>query len=231
MSVWRNMNMSVYLWLVGWVGWLWLVLFVCLFVCGNVIKVIILLDSDERLSVKVRDESKWLPPWRGSSPPAYPQPEQHQRHHLSSTCLSVKSLATKNYHPASLSAARTKDCGLRTADCKLRAAHSDDLPASVCYPWVCCQKIIMPINFTHAGLVCPFISVYISVCVCVLVVNYTTKNYVWLLPAPNGRACLPSPTLARSLTRLRLISPHSFGSNLSCHAVIMTNKKEEERKK
>lgn len=34
----------------------------------------------------------------------------------------------------------------------LRTADSDDLPAAVCYPWVCCQKIIMPINFTHAGV-------------------------------------------------------------------------------
>lgn len=41
----------------------------------------------------------------------------------------------------------------------------------------------------------------------------------------------PPPPLLRTLAvcvcRLRLILPHSFGSNLSCHAVIMTNKKRE----
>lgn len=40
-----------------------------------------------------------------------------------------------------------------------------------------------------------------------------------------------SPTLAVCVCRLRLILPHSFGSNLSCHAVIMTNKKRELGKK
>jgi len=63
------------------------------------------------------------------------------------------------------------------------------------------------------------------------VVNYTTKNYVCLLPAPSGRAT-PSTLyvcmyacVCVCVCRLRLILPHSFGSNLSCHAVIMTNKK------
>lgn len=92
-----------------------------------------------------------------------------------------------------------------------------------------CQKIIMPINFTHAGcssFSLPSPSPPLSTSAA-LVVNYTTKNYVCLLPATRVGVPLPSynPSLYACVCRLRLILPHSFGSNLSCHAVIMTNKK------
>lgn len=49
----------------------------------------------------------------------------------------------------------------------------------------------------------------------------------WACPRP-----LPLPLFpAVCVCRLRLILPHSFGSNLSCHAVIMTNKKRTGEKK
>lgn len=90
----------------------------------------------------------------------------------------------------------------------------------------------MPINFTHAGCssspAFPSLLVLPTLSSAALVVNYTTKNYVCLLPAASGRA--PAP-LCVCVCRLRLILPHSFGSNLSCHAVIMTNKKRTGEKK
>lgn len=42
---------------------------------------------------------------------------------------------------------------------------------------------------------------------------------------------IPLQLRAVRVCRLRLILPHSFGSNLSCHAVIMTNKKRNTGKK
>lgn len=128
-----------------------------------------------------------------SSPlPALLNCDQHQRHHLSSTCLSVKSLGTKNYRPVE---ARTLMTRPHSATPPL------SLPLLQCVILgLCCQKIIMPINFTHAGCSSPpaFPSpprVLPTLSSAALVVNYTTKNYVCLLPAASGRAPAPTPLL------------------------------------
>lgn len=60
---------------------------------------------------------------------------------------------------------------------------------------LCCQKIIMPINFTHAGCSSLPLRVLPTLSSAALVVNYTTKNYVCLLPAASGRAPAPTPLL------------------------------------
>lgn len=93
-----------------------------------------------------------------------------------------------------------------------------------------CQKIIMPINFTHAG--CSSFSPPYPLDQCR--VGGKLHNKKLCLPfASNASGRAPTLLLPpRALQprtvrvcRLRLILPHSFGSNLSCHAVIMTNKK------
>lgn len=123
------------------------------------------------------------PPLSLSSPlPALLNCDQHQRHHLSSTCLSVKSLGTKNYRPVE---ARTLMTRPHSATPPLSSALS--LLQCVILG-LCCQKIIMPINFTHAGCSSLPLLVLPTLSSAALVVNYTTKNYVCLLPAASGRA-------------------------------------------
>jgi len=98
------------------------------------------------------------------------------------------------------------------------------------YPWVCCQKIIMPINFTHAGVA--FLSLDHPSHRC-LVVNYTTepkkkegKQFLMFGFCQRQVGVAVCLCVCVRVCRLRHILPHSFGSNLSCHAVIMpTDKK------
>lgn len=101
---------------------------------------------------------------------------------------------------------------------------------------LCCQKIIMPINFTHAGCTSspPSPSLFLApsrpanFIQCRFGGKLHNKKLClpfasseWACPRPRPLPLLP----AVCVCRLRLILPHSFGSNLSCHAVIMTNKK------
>lgn len=132
-----------------------------------------------------------------SSPlPALLNCDQHQRHHLSSTCLSVKSLGTKNYRPVEA----------RTLMTRPHSATPPPLPSLS--PSLCCSALSLgcavkkllcllilpmraavPLPLFFPSRVLPTLSS------AALVVNYTTKNYVCLLPAASGRAPAPTPLL------------------------------------
>lgn len=170
------------------------------------------------------------PPLSLSSPlPALLNCDQHQRHHLSSTCLSVKSLGTKNYRPVEARTLMTRPhsatppphpslspslccsalslgCAVKKLLCLLILPMRAAVPLPLFFP------PSRPANFTH----CRF--------------GGKLHNKKLCLPFASSEGACPrplSPTLAVCVCRLRLILPHSFGSNLSCHAVIMTNKKRE----
>lgn len=89
----------------------------------------------------------------------------------------------------------------------------------------------MPINFTHAGCsssppLLPF-SRPANFIQCRFGGKLHNKKLCLPFASSEWACPRPHPTLAVCVCRLRLILPHSFGSNLSCHAVIMTNKKRE----
>lgn len=114
-------------------------------ICGNVIKVIrrrLCLSEKGRGAGSTfggytgRGRPKRLPPWRGKRQVAGAQPGP-----TSATSFIINLPVTQRI---------PQPPGLEKKIHYRRMQRT--LMSCLRYPWVCCQKIIMPINFTHAGV-------------------------------------------------------------------------------